>query len=241
MYRVYADYEDNLPPWGSPPAGLTEGKDYEVSRGTTWYDNTYVPADKNGTGAMMERYEKRCLPIFPIDPDYSCAFVSLGNTAYFLTFEEDRPADMPPCCLFSPYNHPPRTDFIKHLPYSAEDSSHLNNSLQAYRYVTSDNVWFAYAFYKDQWLDEEKKYLKPQSFYFSGYPEPPANAPFVSQNYTDFRREKPDPAVTWDLVAQMCPATPPACQLFEPPATSAAPAPVKPNWSNQNYRKGAAP
>lgn len=221
MYRVFNGYKDNLPPWGSPPAGLTEGTDYEVSYGATYYDNTYVPASGDGTGAMMEHYEKRCLPIFPISNHFTCSFVSLGNTAYFLTYEEDRPAGMPPCCLFSPYNHPPRPDFIKHLPYSAEDSAHLDGSLQAYRYIAPGDIWFAYAFYKDQWLDPDKKYQRPQSFYFSGTPTTPPDAPFVSQNYTDFRIEKPDPARTWDRALAMCTGTPPPCQLFDPPAADA--------------------
>ncbi|MCB9543634.1 MAG: hypothetical protein H6703_14465 [Myxococcales bacterium] len=221
MYRVFNGYKDNLPPWGSPPAGLTEGADYEVSYGATYYDNTYVPASGDGTGAMMEHYEERCLPIFPISNHFTCSFVSLGDTAYFLTYEEDRPAGMPPCCLFSPYNHPPRPDFIKHLPYSAEDSAHLGGSLQAYRYIAPGDIWFAYAFYKDQWLDPDKKYLRPQSFYFSGTPTTPPDAPFVSQNYTDFRIQKPDPTKTWDRALAMCTGNPPPCQLFDPPAADA--------------------
>ena len=226
MYRVFKGYEKNLPPYASPPAGLTEGRDYEVSQGTTYYDNGYVAANGDGAGAMMEHYEKRCLPIFPIDNHFTCSFISLGDTAYFLTYEVDRPRGMPACCLFSPYNHPPRPDFIGHLPYSAEDSSHLGDSLQAYRYIAKGpgdaDIWFAYAFFKDQWLDAEKKYKTPQSFYFSGDPGSPPDAPFVSQNYTDFRIEKPDPAKTWALVQEMCPKNgpAPACALFDPPAAA---------------------
>ena len=81
MYRVFANYEKNLPPWDSPPAGMTEGTDYEVSTGWTAYDSTYVAENGKGTGAMMEHYEKRCLPIFPIDNQFTCSFVSLGDTA----------------------------------------------------------------------------------------------------------------------------------------------------------------
>ncbi|MGO4612171.1 hypothetical protein AB4142_38125, partial [Variovorax sp. 2RAF20] len=77
--------------------------------------------------------EKYCLPIFPIkNNNYTCSFVSLGNKAYFLTYPQDRPKDMPACCMFSPMNHPPRQDFIKHLPYSAARSQNLNGSVQAY-------------------------------------------------------------------------------------------------------------
>ena len=107
--------------------------------------------------------------------------------------------------------------------------THLDGKLQAYRYVTpGQNIWFAYGFWKDEYLDPEKKYLKPQSFYFSGFPGFPPQAkqkpvapfaPFVSQNYTNFRIEKPDPAKTWNQVAEMCTADPlPACQLFDPPS-----------------------
>lgn len=60
MYRVFKGYKQNPPPYASPPKGLIEGKDYTMSWGTTSYDATYT--DANGTGAMMEYYEKYCLP-----------------------------------------------------------------------------------------------------------------------------------------------------------------------------------
>lgn len=49
---------------------------------------------------MMEFYDKRCLPIFPMSNYFTCAFISLGDKAYFLTYA-DRPEKMPPCCRFS--------------------------------------------------------------------------------------------------------------------------------------------
>ncbi len=101
---------------------------------------------------MMEHYEKYCLPIFPIkNNNYTCSFVSLGNKAYFLTYPQDRPKDMPACCMFSPMNHPPRQDFIQHLPYSAERSQNLNASVQAYALDLQSPqgpILFGYAFYK---------------------------------------------------------------------------------------------
>ena len=48
-------------------------------------------------------------------------------------------------------------------------------------------------------------YRHPQSFYFSGFPKPPANAPIVSQNYTNFAMIKPDPKTTWDQVNKLDP------------------------------------
>lgn len=72
---------------------------------------------------MEEHYVKRCLPIFPIPNNFTCSFISLGRIAYFVTYPEDRPQGMPPVCLFSPDNHPPKRDFIEHLPYSLGDSS----------------------------------------------------------------------------------------------------------------------
>ena len=36
---------------------------------------------------------------------------------------------------------------------------------------------------------------------------PPPDAPIVSQNYTDFAMVKPDPALTWDQVSKLDPAT----------------------------------
>lgn len=218
MYRVTNDsYKTNPPPYSSPPDTL-KPTDYKTSRGSSYYDSTYVPADGDGSGAMLEHYERYCLPIFPIrNNNYTCSFVSLGNKAYFLTYPEDRPKDMPACCMFSPQNHPPRQDFIKHLPYSPARSTHLNASVQAYA-VDVDSpggpILFGYAFNKQ--ATGQPPLRQPQSFFFSGDASI-ANAPIVSQNYLNFRIAKPDPVQTWDQVARMCPANPPDCQLFDPP------------------------
>ncbi|MCF4129925.1 hypothetical protein [Methylobacterium sp. SyP6R] len=218
MYRVFNNFDAFPPPYANPPAGLTPG-DYEVSYGTSYYDSTYVPADKDGTGAMMEYYDKRCLPIFPFDNKFSCAFVSLGNKAYFLRYA-DRPPETPQCCQFSLKNHPPRVDFIKHLPYNAAESRHVGDSLQAYSYRVGGklNILFGYAFDKAATPDAvdtaAAPYRHPQSFYFSGVPTDPPNAPIVSQNYTNFRMQRPDPEATWAQVARMCPAQPEWCCLF---------------------------
>jgi hypothetical protein len=222
MYRVTQNYQKNPPPYSNPPTTLTPA-DYTVSKGTSYYDMTYIPEDGDGFGAMMEHYEKYCLPIFPIkDNNYTCSFVSLGNKAYFLTYAQDRPKDMPPCCLFSPQNHPPRQDFIKHLPYSAKRSTHLDGQVQAYALDVPSlggPILFGYAFFKNATADQPGAPLfrHPQSFYFSGDVSV-ADAPIVSQNYTDFSQTKPDPATTWAQVEQMCPAKPPQCQLFIPPS-----------------------
>lgn len=131
MYRVFRKYQELPPPYASPPAGMTPS-DYEVSNGTTYYDSTYVPPDNDGAGAMLEYYDKRCLPIFTGSNQFSCAFVSLGNKAYFLRYD-DRPAGTPLCCQFSLQNHPPAPDFVKHLPYNAQQSSHIGGSVQRIR------------------------------------------------------------------------------------------------------------
>ncbi len=150
MYRVMHNYEKTRRPTAIPST-LTPA-DYTVSRGTSYYDTAYIPADGDGFGAMMEHYEKYCLPIFPIkNNNYTCSFVSLGNKAYFLTYPQDRPKDMPACCMFSPMNHPPRQDFIQHLPYSAERSQNLDGSVQAYALDLQSPqgpILFGYAFYK---------------------------------------------------------------------------------------------
>ena len=219
MYRVFANYDKFPPPYAAPPQGLTPA-DYQVSYGATYYDSTYVPADKDGEGAMMEYYDKFCLPIFPSANTYSCAFVSLGNKAFFLRYD-DRPPGTPQCCKFSPKNHPPRRDFIKHLPYDAQRSRHLDGTIQAYaREVGPQKILFGYAFYSTETSDDPAnpaapKYRHPQSFYFSGSPTDPPNAPIVSQNYTSFRAERPNPETTWGQVARMCPAEPEWCCLFE--------------------------
>ncbi len=233
MYRVYNNYVDNPPPYpGRPPADLKEGADYEVSYGTTYYDSTWT--GESGTGAMMEKYDKRCLPIFPFDNTYSCAFISLGNTAYFLA-GEGKPDWMPDVCLFSKFNHPPRKDFIKHLPYDAGDSARIGTGGQGYSFwvshadgsimqtgVTPDQtanggILFGYGF---QAQGEE---VMPQSFYFSGVPVREVDgkmvsfAPIVSQNYTDFAAVQPEASETWDLVSSLDVGSLPACQLFDPP------------------------
>jgi hypothetical protein len=247
MYRVFNNYADNPPPYnGRPPAALHEGTDYEVSYGASYYDSTY--RGPNGDGAMMEYYDKRCLPIFPISNHFTCSFISLGDIAYFVTYEQDRPAGMPPVCLFSPRNHPPRRDFIKHLPYSAGDSQRLSPGAQGYSFWidatsgkpvqtgaspdrTADNdILFGYAFAPLAGV------IQPSSFYFSGYPPPPANAPIVSQNYTSFTVTKPDPAKTWDLVSGLDVSKLPPCHLFQPlsetPAALQAAPKRAPTWSD---------
>ena len=238
MYRVFANYAGALPPYAGAPKGLVPGRDYEVSYGATYYDSTWKSAGKgpDGEGAMMEHYEKRCLPIFPFTNNtFTCSFISLGNTAFFLTYPQDRPKGMPPVCLFSNFNHPPRRDFITHLPYSAADSAQLGAGAQAYSFWVGDDgkpfqtgvkpdqterggglgngVMFGYAFARVNGT------LQPQSFYFSGFPLTPPDAPFVSQNYSGFAATKPDPAKTWDLVSKLDPAKLPACTVMNGPSS----------------------
>ncbi len=246
MYRVFNNYQQNPPPYnGAPPAPLVAGRDYEVSYGATYYDSTW--RGPGGEGAMMEHYERRCLPIFPIPNNFTCSFISLGDTAFFVTYPQDRPAGMPPVCLFSPLNHPPRRDFISHLPYAPGDSQRLGTGAQAYSFWVSAQtgqpmqtgaspdqtanagILFGYAFAPVNGA------LQPQSFYFSGYPMPPANAPIVSQNYTDWAPTRPDPAQTWNQVSGLNPATLPACQLFDPPSDTrlvGATAARAPTWGH---------
>jgi hypothetical protein len=236
MYRVFQNYDTFPPPYASPPQGLTPA-DYEVSYGATYYDSTYVPRDKDGRGAMMEHYDKRCLPIFPMENRFTCSFVSLGDKAYFLRYD-DRPPDTPRCCQFSLRNHPPRRDFVKHLPYNATESGHLGGTLQAYSRLVPPGILFGYAFEKtpkpDRFDRKAAPYRHPQSFYFSGAPTTPPDAPIVSQNYTSFRMQKPDPAKTWGQVSTTCPVTPPWCCLFQGdcPNGSAAASEPRPNWGN---------
>ena len=255
MYRVFNGYVENPPPYdGVPPPALKPEQDYETSKGATYYDSTW--RGRWGEGAMMEHYEDRCLPIFPISNHFSCSFISLGDVAFFVTYDKDRPKGMPQFCLFSPLNHPPRKDFISHLPYSAGDSARLGNRVQGYSFwigptdgkpmqvgVSPDRtkdgaVMFGYAFYSQATPDRvdksAKPYRHPQSFYFSGFPMAPANAPIVSQNYTNFAMIKPDPSSTWDQVNKLDPKTLPQCQLFNPPAGAmAAPSSVRgPTWGN---------
>ena len=78
---------------------------------------------------------------------------------------------------------------------------------------------FGYAF-KSAWepdaVDKEAApYRHPHSFYFSGYPLTPPNAPMVAQIFTEFAMIRPDPANTWDLVAKLSGGKPlPNCSLF---------------------------
>jgi hypothetical protein len=184
----------------------------------------------------------------------------LGDTAFFVTYDKDRPKGMPPVCLLSPLNHPPRPDFISHLPYSPGDSARLGNRVQGYSFwvdgktgkpiqigVSPDRtndgaIMFGYAFDSRPTRDgvdkSAKPYRHPQSFYFSGYPLAPANAPIVSQNYTDFAMVRPNPNTTWDLVNQLDPKSLPPCQLFNPPTEmlSTPTGSRAPTWSDIKLR-----
>ncbi|MEN3748400.1 hypothetical protein TPR58_14590 [Sphingomonas sp. HF-S3] len=246
MYRVYGPDAGKYPPpyRGKPPQGAT----YQTSRGRTFYDSTW--RGKSGEGAMEERYDEYCLPIFPLDNHYSCKFISLGNTAYFVA-GEGRPDWMPKLCLFSGMNHPPRRDFVSHLPYSKEDSARIGPGGQGYSFwvnavngyvmqvgaspdlTEQGGILFGYGFQTNA-----KGEVMPQSFYFSGYPFAPANAPYVSQNYVNFASTQPSQDV-WSEVAGIDPTTLPACQLFQPPQEAtpglkAGAAPVKraPTWGD---------
>lgn len=256
MYRVFNNYSDHMPPYdGKPPAPLEEGKDYQVSYGETYYDSTWE--GPNGErGAMMEHYVDYSLPIFPIENNFTSSFISLGDTAYFLTYD-DRPKGMPPICLFSPLNHAPRRDFVKHLPYSFVDSQKLGFKVQGYSLWTSPKpnqppiqtgatpdrtadgaVLFGYAFHSDYRADAADKtvtpYRHPHSFYFSGFPGTPPDAPVVSQNYTEFAMIKPDPEKTWNQVYRRIRENPDYCEcnLFDPPSDGLKGSARKhPDWS----------
>jgi hypothetical protein len=250
MYRIYNNYVDNPPPYdGKPPASMKEGVDYEVSYGASYYDSTW--RGPTGEGAMEEHYDKRCLPIFPISNKFTCSFISLGDIAYFVTYPEDRPAGMPPVCLFSKRNHPPRRDFVVHLPYAIGDSQRLGPGAQGYSFwidatsgkpvqtgaspdrTADQDILFGYAFAPLAGT------LQPSSFYFSGYPLPPADAPIVSQNYTNFTMTKPDPAKTWDQVKNIDPNSLPLCQLFDPPSTMLTATPKQaPTWGDIGRWRG---
>ena len=119
------------------------------------------------------------------------------------------------------------------------DSERLGGRVQGYSFWTSPEqgkppiqvgvspdrtadgaVMFGYAFYRSYEPDGADKsaapYRHPHSFYFSGYPVPPDNAPIVSQNYTEFSMTRPDPEQTWNLVAKFSEGkeVPAACNLF---------------------------
>jgi len=133
MYRVFNNYVDNPPPYdGKPPSSLKEGVDYQVSYGVSYYDSTW--RGPNGEeGAMMEYYDEWSLSIFPIDNHYSSAFISLGDKAYFLTYDKVRPKGMPPICLFSGINHPPRRDFLRLSRHTAR-CAHSQSEFRRVRY-----------------------------------------------------------------------------------------------------------
>lgn len=250
MYRVIGTASPQHVPWNPPPYRDERaiGGRFQKSAGASYYDSTW--RGPTGEGMMVESYTDFCLPIFPIPNNFSCKFISLGDVAFFVAGEgPDKPSWMKdnPICLFSPKNHPPRRDFVKHLPYSREDSRRIGPDARAYSFWVCGNpapngtcsvggktykggeimqagsypdqtaafgILFGYAFKPD-----ESGAMVPQSFYFSGFPAPPASAPMVSQNYVGFRATKPDPSV-YAEVANLDPATLPACQLFDPPPTA---------------------
>ncbi len=168
---------------------------------------------------MKEEYKDRCLPIFPMDNKFSCAFVSLGNKAYFLATPPPGRKDVPEFCFFSPKNHPPRTDFIAHLPYSADDSKRLSDTVQAYSMLVPPGILFGYAFNAKAEPDAKDPtappYQHPHSFYFAGYPSDPPNAPIVSQNYKNFAMQRPDKALWTEVENKRRGRDVPACHLFD--------------------------
>jgi hypothetical protein len=191
---------------------------------------------------MMEHYEEWSAPVFPIDNHFTSSFISLGNKTYFLTYDQDRPKGMPPICLFSDLNHPPRRDFIKHLPYSSGDSQRLGGRVQGYSFWASGDdkkppiqtgaspdrtadggILFGYAFNSafepDSFNRSAAPYRHPHSFYFSGYPGSPPDAPIISQNFTEFAMIRANPAETWDLVARFSRGKEvlPVCNLYGSP------------------------
>jgi len=223
MYTIHSGSEAHPPPYPKDISKI-DGLDYTVSSGATFYDSTFESPAHSGEGAMMEHYVERCLPIFPLNNEFTCSFISLGDVAYFLTYEENRPKDMPECCLFSPLNHAPRRDFIKHLPYSPADSARVKD-IQAYSIKTPGPggapILFGYAFNSTYSTDtahnatKTDPYRHPHQFYFSGAPTDPPNAPMVTQIYDNFSSVPPDPAETWARVGEMCSAQPlPKCKLF---------------------------
>lgn len=274
MYRAHGPITPqgvawNPPPW---PTEAAIGSQFQKSSGSSYYDSTW--RGPSGEGMMVESYTDFCLPIFPIPNQFSCKFISLGDTAFFVAGEgPDRPAWMKdtPVCLFSPQNHPPRRDFVKHLPYSPSDSARIGPGGQAYSFwvcggpdgtCTNDGttyqsgqimqtgaspdltaaggILFGYGFAKDA-----SGAMVPQSFYFSGFPAPPANAPMVSQNYTGFRATRPDPSV-YAEVASLDAASLPVCQLFDPPSEAGltgaeAGVPRAPTWADIGRRGGERP
>ena len=249
MYRVHRNYDKYPPPYpGKPPAALKEGVDYQASRGASFYDSTWQSV--SGQGAMAENYDKFCLPIFPIENNFSCKFISLGDMTYFVA-GEGRPDWMPRVCLFSPKNHPPARNFISHLPYSAADSRRLGRGGQAYSFwvnaadghvmqvgaspdrTKDGGILFGYGFRADK-----RGRILPQSFYFSGYSLAPANAPLATQIYEGFAATRPAPD-TWKEVADLDIRALPPCQLFDPPARQSemralmrTPAARAPTWDD---------
>lgn len=222
--------EEFPPPYTNPPANI-EAKDYRVSYGTSYYDNNYRPKEPKGEqdfGAMMEHYSDFCLPIFgwPENKyEFTCAFVSLGKTAYFLEYKSNS-EDAPKCYEFSPNNHPPRPDFLKHLDYWPEASKQLNGSVQAYYWKqlwqkdAEPRMLFAYAFNREKSLQgnlpiDNEWYQRPQSFFFTGQiaQGKEMTSPMISQNYTSFRTEQPNPKL-WQQVENWCKQPVPLAHLF---------------------------
>lgn len=77
-------------------------------------------------------------------------------------------------------------------------------------------------------------YRHPHSFYFSGFPGTPPNAPILSQNYTEFSMKKPDPKKTWDLVSKFAAGKPiPKCNLFNQASKSLTSDSIHPTWDGK--------
>lgn len=225
MYRVYNRYAEFPPPYpGKPPSPLADGVDYQTSKGTSYYDSTYE--GQWGKRAMLENYTDFCLPIFPMENGFSCQFVSVGEKAFFFADDDRRPDHVPEACLFSPLNYAPARDFVSHLPYSAGDSARIGEGGQGYSFWVSAvdgrvlrvgaspdqtgkaGILFGYGFERT-----DDGAMRPHSFYFSGYPLPPADAPMVSQNYVGFGATQPDASI-WEKAESQDIDALPVCNLF---------------------------
>ena len=198
MYRVFNKYSQFPPPYPKCSSARVEGRDrLRKSTGTTYYDSTWT--SPGGEGAMMEHYENRCLPIFPISNKFTCSFISLRQNC-LLCHLRKRPARRHAAGLSVFEIQSPRSAISSATyPMPKETGAQIGPGGQGYSFWVSaaDGKPVQTGVSPDRTADQDIMFgygfapgdgkIMPQSFYFSGYPLPPANAPFVSQNYVDFK------------------------------------------------------
>ncbi|EFA76268.1 hypothetical protein PPL_10029 [Heterostelium album PN500] len=154
-------------------------------------NNNIPPPFKGGSGrtyydwsnqAMHEVYNDFCVPIFSNGSDWTCDFINVKGVSYLVT-HDDRPADVPPCCIFGDPWYPPAPNFIQTCGAVQNVTSSLNGQQVDYWTIyLPDSGSFGYGFY----ANGTSNGWTPASFYFAAAP-----SGWTIQNFENFQPTTP--------------------------------------------------